>query len=111
MLKQTSDAPSILHLHFTVISADSSAFAGILIFFPSARNALAFWGTLQCGRTVKGNGKNMSQESISLVYKWMIFFLEGRNQEKMVRNFKCIQDSVVTVVDVSEGQLYFLQKK
>lgn len=53
----------------------------------------------------------MSQESISLVYKWMIFFLEGRNQEKMVRNFKCIQDSVVTVVDFSEGQLYFLRKK
>lgn len=38
----------------------------------------------------------MSQESLSLVYKWMIFFLEGRNQEKMLGNFNCIQSLLVT---------------
>lgn len=46
-------------------------------------NVFIFRGTLQCGRTVKvTEKKSMCQESISLVYKWVIFFLEGINQEK-----------------------------
>lgn len=55
--------------------------------------------------------KRMSQKSIFLAYKWVVFSLKGRNQGTVFENFNCALRPFMTVVDFAEGQLYFLWKK
>ena len=47
----------------------------------------------------------MSKKSISLVYKWVIFFVSGRSQGTVLGNFDFTQWSVMTVADCSKSIL------
>ena len=56
-------------------------------------------------------GKSMSKKSISLAYKWVIFFLNGRSQGTVLGNFNFTQWSLMTVADFAESQFYLLWNK
>lgn len=57
------------------------------------------------------NGKKHESEKHIPCFKWVIFSLEGSNQETVLGNFNCTQGSLMAVVDCAEGLLNFLWKK